>query len=170
MKDLYSFDVDWDGLDVSYEKMLSAYKNVFDRCGVPTVLVQAHSGAMGGRDNQEFVYLCDIGEDEAVVCGACGYAANTEKAEIRKRRPDPEEPLPVEEISTPGLKTIEELARFLDIPPAKTLKAVFYSAGGKPVFVAIRGDLEVNETKLLHVLGVDELRLMDDREVEAAGL
>jgi len=170
MKDLYSFDVDWDGLDVSYQKMLRAYRNVFDRCGVPTVVVQAHSGAMGGRDNQEFVYLCDIGEDEAVLCEGCGYAANTEKAEIRKRRPDPEEPLPAEEVPTPGIKTIEELCRFLDLPHGKTLKAVFYSAGGQPVFVAIRGDLEVNETKLRHVLAVDEVRLMDDREVEAVGL
>jgi prolyl-tRNA synthetase len=170
MKDLYSFDADWDGLDVSYQKMLQAYKNIFDRCGVPTVVVQAHSGAIGGRDNQEFMYLCDVGEDEAVLCENCGYAANTEKAEIRKRQPEPEEPLPVEEVSTPGIKTIEELTRFLNIPPWKTLKAVFYSAGGQPVFVAIRGDLEVNETKLCHVLGVDELRLMDDREVEAAGL
>jgi prolyl-tRNA synthetase len=170
MKDLYSFDADWEGLDVSYQKMLQAYKNIFDRCGVPTVAVQAHSGAIGGRDNQEFMYLCDVGEDEAVLCENCGYAANTEKAEIRKRQPEPEEPLPVEEVSTPGIKTIEELTHFLSIPPWKTLKAVFYSAGGQPVFVAIRGDLEVNETKLCHVLGVDELRLMDDREVEAVGL
>jgi prolyl-tRNA synthetase len=170
MKDLYSFDADWDGLDVSYQKMLQAYKNIFRRCGVPTVVVLAHSGAMGGRDNQEFVYLCDVGEDEAVLCESCGYAANTEKAELRKSRPEPEELLPVEEVSTPGIKTIEELAGFLNVPPSKTLKAVFYSAGGQPVFVAIRGDLDVNETKLCHVLGVDELRLMDDREVEAAGL
>jgi len=170
MKDLYSFDADWEGLDVSYQKMLQAYKNIFSRCGVPTVVVQAHSGAIGGRDNQEFMYLCDVGEDEVVLCENCGYAANTEKAEIRKRQPEPEEPLPVEEVSTPGIKTIEELTRFLNIPPWKTLKAVFYSAGGQPVFVAIRGDLEVNETKLCHVLGVDELRLMDDREVEAVGL
>jgi prolyl-tRNA synthetase len=170
MKDLYSFDADWEGLDVSYKKMLQAYKNIFNRCGVPTVVVQAHSGAIGGRDNQEFMYLCDVGEDEVVLCESCGYAANMEKAEIRKRQPEPEEPLPVEEVSTPGIKTIEELTRFLNIPPWKTLKAVFYSAAGQPVFVAIRGDLEVNETKLCHVLGVDELRLMDDREVEAAGL
>ncbi len=170
MKDLYSFDVDWDALDVSYQKMLRAYKNVFDRCGVPTVAIQAYSGAIGGRDNQEFVFLCDIGEDEAVFCEACGYAANTEIADIRKRPPDPEEPLPAEEVSTPGIKTIEELARFLDVPPWKTLKAVFYSADGQPVFVAIRGDLEVNETKLSTALDVGELRLMDDREVKAAGL
>jgi prolyl-tRNA synthetase len=170
MKDLYSFDADWEGLDVSYQKMLQAYKNIFQRCGVPIVVVLAHSGAMGGRDNQEFVYLCDVGEDEAVLCESCGYAANTEKAELRKHRPEPEELLPVEEVSTPGIKTIEELAGFLNVPPSKTLKAVFYSAGGQPVFVAIRGDLEVNETKLCHVLGVDELRFMDDREVEAVGL
>jgi prolyl-tRNA synthetase len=170
MKDLYSFDVDWDGLDVSYQKMARAYKSIFDRCGVPTVAVQAHSGAIGGRDNQEFMYLCDVGEDEVVLCGSCGYAANTERAEIRKRQPEAEEPLPVEEVSTPGIKSIEDLTQFLSIPPWKTLKAVFYSAGGQPVFVAIRGELDVNETKLRDALGVDELRLMDDRDLEAAGL
>ena len=170
MKDLYSFDVDWDALDVSYQKMLKAYKNIFDRCGVPTVTVQAHSGAIGGGDNQEFVYPCDVGEDEAALCDSCGYAANTETAQVRKRPPDPEEPLPIEEVSTPGIKTIEALARFLDVPPWKTLKAVFYAADGQPAFVAIRGDLEVNETKLCTALGVAQVRLMDDAEVEAAGL
>ena len=170
MKDLYSFDVDWDALDVSYQKMLRAYKNIFDRCGVPTVAVQAHSGAIGGGDNQEFVYPCDVGEDEAALCDNCGYAANTETAQVRKRPPDPEEVLPIEEVSTPGIKTIEELARFLDVPPWKTLKAVFYAADGQPAFVAIRGDLEVNETKLCTALGVAQVRLMDEEEVEAAGL
>jgi len=170
MKDLYSFDVDDAGLDVSYEKMLHAYKRVFDRCGVPTVTVLADPGAIGGRDNQEFMHLTDVGEDQVMICPACGYAANTEKAEFRKRKVEREEPLPVEEVATPGQKTIDDLVAFLNIPPWKTLKAVFYAVDGQPVFVAIRGDLEVNETKLRNALGGGDLRLMDDRAVERAGL
>jgi len=170
MKDLYSFDVDDAGLDVSYEKMLHAYKRVFDRCGVPTVTVLADPGAIGGRDNQEFMHLTDVGEDQVMICPVCGYAANMEKAEFRKRKLEREEPLPLEEVATPGQKTIDDLVAFLDIPPWKTLKAVFYSLDGRPVFVAIRGDLEVNETKLRNALGGGDLRLMDDREVERAGL
>jgi prolyl-tRNA synthetase len=170
MKDLYSFDTDWDGLDVSYQRMWQAYKNVFDRCGVPTASVLADSGAIGGKDSQEFMYLTDVGEDEALVCPRCGYAANAEKAESRKRKLEPEEPLPIEEVATPGIISIEDLARFLNIPPSKTLKAVFYVGDGQPVFVAIRGELAVNEVKLKNTLGVADLHLMDDAEAAAAGL
>src|SRR3990170_1807750 len=170
MKDLYSFDADWEGLDESYARMVQAYRNVFDRCGVPTVAVQADSGAIGGRDSQEFMFLTDVGEDEVLLCQACGYAANREKAELRKRKVHPEEPLPLEEVATPGIKTIEALSRFLEIPAWKTLKAVFYSADGVPAFVAIRGELEVNETKLRNALRAGGLRLMDDRDVERAAL
>ncbi len=170
MKDLYSFDADWQGLDSSYDAVFQAYSNVFQRCGLPAVAVQADSGAIGGKDSQEFMHLTDVGEDQVLICDRCGYAANTEKADHHKQALPPEEPLPLEEVATPGVKTIEELARFLDVPQEKTLKAVFYAAPGEPVFVAIRGDLAVNETKLRNALGGAELRLMDDREVEAAGL
>ena len=170
MMDLYSFDADWEGLDRSYDAMLQAYTNVFQRCGLPTVAVQADSGPIGGKDSQEFMYLTDVGEDEILLCDRCGYAANTEKADHRKLALPAEEPLALEEVATPGIKTIEELSRFLEVPPERTLKAVFYAASGEPVFVAIRGDLEVNETKLRNALGGVELRLMEDREVEAVGL
>lgn len=170
MKDLYSFDADDAGLDVSYEKMLRAYKRIFDRCGVPTVVVEADPGPIGGRDNQEFMHLTPVGEDSVLICPECGYAANTERADFQKQRVEPEEPLPVEEIATPGQKTIDDLVQFLGIPCERTLKAVFYASDGQPVFVAIRGDLEVNETKLRNALGGGELRLMDDREVQEAGL
>ncbi|MCH7838602.1 MAG: proline--tRNA ligase, partial [Chloroflexi bacterium] len=144
MMDLYSFDADWEGLDRSYDAMLQAYTNVFQRCGLPTVAVQADSGPIGGKDSQEFMYLTDVGEDEILLCDRCGYAANTEKADHRKLALPPEEPLALEEVATPGIKTIEELSRFLDVPPERTLKAVFYAASGEPVFVAIRGELDVN--------------------------
>ena len=170
MKDLYSFDADWAGLDKSYDAAFEAYKKIFRRCGVPVVPVQADSGGIGGKDSQEFMHLTEVGEDEVLICDGCGYAANAEKAEHRKEPLPEEEPAPLEEVETPGIKTIEELARFLDVPLEKTLKAVFYTASGEPVFVAIRGDLAVNETKLRNALGGAELRVMDDREVEAAGI
>jgi prolyl-tRNA synthetase len=169
--DLYSFDADDAGLDASYDKMLVAYKNSFDRCGVPSIAVLADSGPIGGRDSQEFMHLTEVGEDQVLICPNGHYAANTEKAAFRKEaKGDAEQPLPVEEVATPGQKTIDDLVAFLGVPPWKTLKAVFYASDGAPVFVAIRGDLEVNEIKLRNALGGGEQRLMDDREVEAAGL
>ena len=159
MHDLYSFDADWEGLDVSYQKMWQCYKNIFDRCGVPTVTIQADSGAIGGKESQEFMCLTESGEDEALICPGCGYAANAEKAEFQKRRLEAEALLAVEEVSTPGITSIDDLARFLDIPPWKTLKAVFYVADGRAVFVAIRGELAVNETKLRNALGATDLHL-----------
>lgn len=170
MKDLYSFDVDWEGLDRSYDAVFLAYKKIYERCGLPAIAVEADSGPIGGKDSQEFMHLTEVGEDQVLICGQCGYAANTEKADHKKRSLPPEEPLAVEEVSTPGIKTIEELSKFLDVPHDRTLKAIFYDASGEPVFVAIRGDLNVNETKLRNVLGGGDLRLMDDEEVEEAGL
>jgi prolyl-tRNA synthetase len=170
MMDLYSFDADWDGLDRSYDAMFRAYQRVFQRCGVPALPVLADSGAIGGKDSQEFVLLTEIGEDEFLLCPSCSYAANAEKADHKKFRLPREEPLPLEEVSTPGQRTIEDLVDFLGVPHWRTLKAVFYAADRRPVFVAIRGDLAVNETKLRNALGAGDLRLMADDEVEAAGL
>jgi prolyl-tRNA synthetase len=170
MMDLYSFDADVEGLDRSYQAMFDAYTRVFQRCGVPALPVQADSGAIGGKDSQEFVLLTDIGEDTFLLCPNCGYAANSEKADHKKLELQSEEPLPVEEVSTPGQKTIEEVARFLEVPRWKTLKAVFYAADRKPVFVATRGDLEVNEVKLRNALKAKDLRLMGDDEVRQYGL
>jgi prolyl-tRNA synthetase len=174
MKDLYSFDTDFDGLDVSYRKMFDAYTRVFERCGVPTVPALADSGAMGGRDTHEFVYLTEHGEDSCLLCPRCGYAANAEVAAFVKEAAHSEDqPAPVEEIPTPGLYTIQALASHLGIPTSKTCKAVFYSAAysdrEEPVFVAIRGDMDVNESKLRHVLGAIELHYMSEQEVVAAG-
>jgi prolyl-tRNA synthetase len=170
MMDLYSFDADVDGLDRSYQAMFDAYTRVFQRCGVPALPVQADSGAIGGKDSQEFVLLTEIGEDTFLLCPKCGYAANSEKADHKKQELQAEEPQPVEEVSTPGQKTIEEVARFLEVPRWRTLKAVFYAADRKPVFVATRGDLEVNEVKLKNALKAQDLRLMADDEVREYGL
>ena len=170
MKDAYSFDADEAGLDRSYQTMAQVYHNIFARCGLPAVMVEADSGAIGGKDSHEFILPTPVGEDTIIQCPGCGYAANTERAAAKKPSVPTEDLLPLEEVHTPGIKTIEELASFLDIPKSKTLKAVFYNANGEMVFVTVRGDLAVNEIKLQRALGVRELRLASDEEVTAAGL
>jgi prolyl-tRNA synthetase len=169
MKDLYSFDAGWDGLDQSYDKMVAAYTRIFARCGVPTIPVQADSGAIGGKDSQEFLFLTDIGEDDVLLCPGCGYAANAEKADFRKPAAPDEPPRPLEKVPTPGTKTIEAVAGLLGVPTSKTLKAVFYQADGRPVFVAIRGDLEVNEVKLKNALHAVELTMAGDAAIQQTG-
>ena len=170
MKDAYSFDPDWETLDDSYQAMFDAYARIFARADVPALPVEADSGAIGGKDSQEFIYLNENGEDEVLLCPACGYAANAEKATFRAEPPVAAEPAPAERVDTPGVTTIASLAAFLGVEERQTVKAVFYSADGKPVFVAIRGDLEVNETKLRNLLKAVELEAMDDGAVVRAGL
>lgn len=170
MKDLYSFDADEAGLDRSYQKMIGAYNNIYARLGLPTLLVEADSGAIGGKESHEFMVLAETGEDEVIHCSACGYAANVEKAQFAKAKTEAEEFLPLEEIATPGARTIQQVASFLGVPLYKTLKAVFYCADGEFVFVLVRGDLEVNETKLRNALKCSELRLATEAEVNEAGL
>jgi prolyl-tRNA synthetase len=174
MKDAYSFDTDWDALDESYAAARDAYTRILERCHVPAIAVLADSGAIGGKDSEEFIFLTEVGEDTILLCNTCGYAANEEKADHKKhdmqRELPPEDPLPLEEVSTPGQKTIDDLVSFLGVPHARTLKAVFYEADGKPVFVAIRGDLEVNEAKLRNALKAVELALLDDDGVRKHGL
>ena len=169
MKDAYSFDRDEDGFQRSYEAMRDAYANIFDRCGVPTLPVEADSGAIGGKISQEFVFLSEIGEDTIALCPNCRYGANTERAEFQRGDPAQEPPLPVEEIATPGITTIEALADYVHIASRQTAKAIFYLADGAPIFVVIRGDLEVNEVKLANLVGTRDLRPMDDQAVAAAG-
>ena len=170
MKDLYSFDTDEEALDASYRKVIGAYQRIYQRCGLPSMVVEADSGAIGGKDSHEFMVIAETGEDQIIHCPHCGYAANVEKAESVKSPGDSEEPLPIEEVATPGAKTIEEVAHFLGVPKSKTMKAVFYAADGELVFVAIRGDLGVNEVKLRNALKCHELRLARNDEVEAAAL
>ncbi len=170
MKDAYSFDPGWEALDESYAAARGAYTRILERCGVPAITVLADSGALGGKDSEEFIFLTEVGEDTILLCDKCGYAANEEKADHKKTEMPAEEPLPLEEVSTPGQKTIDDLAKFLGVPHARTLKAVFYEADGEPVFVAIRGDLEVNEAKLRNALKAAELGLLDDEGVKKHGL
>ena len=174
MKDLYSFDADFEGLDVSYRKMYDAYARIFDRCGVPIIPVLADSGAMGGRDTHEFIFLTEHGEDSCLLCPGCGCAANAEVAAfVKEPAHSAEEPRPAEEIPTPGVYTIQALADYLGVPQSKSCKAVFYTAAypdhEEPVFVAIRGDMDVNETKLRRALGAIDLHYMTEDEAATAG-
>jgi prolyl-tRNA synthetase len=175
MKDLYSLDADEAGLDVSYQKMCQAYKNIYARLDLPALMVEADSGAIGGKDSHEFMVLTEDGEDQVIYCFNCGYAANVEKAQFAKTdkpavQSKAKNLLPLEEIATPEAETIEEVANLVGVPTSQTLKAVFYYADGEFVFVVIRGDLEVNETKLRNNLKCSELRLATEDEVSKAGL
>ena len=170
MKDAYSFDADDTSLEESYQAMANGYRNIYRRCDLPVLMAEADSGAIGGKDSHEFILPTPTGEDTVITCPACGYTANAEKA-VASYKDLPVEPeQSLEEVSTPGVKTIAGLAQFLDIPSEKTIKAVFYWTDGEVVFAALRGDLEVNEVKLKNTLHADELRLATDEEVTAAGL
>lgn len=170
MKDMYSFDTDEDAMNISYGKIVGAYERIYQRCGLPAIIVDADSGAIGGKESHEFMVIAESGEDQILYCSNCDYAANLEKADSIKAENEKEEMLSLEEIATPGIITIKDLAKFLNIPESKTLKAVFYSADGEVVFVVIRGDIEVNEVKLKNVLKCHELRLATEEEVRGAGL
>ncbi len=165
MLDAYSFDKNQAGLDVVYQRMLNAFSNMYARCGLKSIPVEADSGAIGGKDSHEFMLPAETGEDTIITCPKCGYAANAEKAVFKKTAASGEALLPLEEVATPGKKSIEEVAGFLGVSADKTLKAVFYIADGQFIFVVIRGDLPVNEIKLAHTLKVKELRLATPAEV-----
>ena len=172
MKDAYSFDSDEAGLDLSYQAMVRGYNKIFAECGLDFVKVEADSGAIGGKDSQEFMALTDVGEDTILMCEreGCGYAANDEKAAVIKSSHREDSELPLEEIHTPGIKTIDALADFVGVPTSKTLKVVFYSADGDVIIAVVRGDLEVNEVKLKNALGAGELVIATPEQVEMAGL
>ncbi len=175
MKDMYSFDADEDGLNTTYEAMARAYAGVYRRLGLPAVMVEADSGAIGGKASHEFMVLTSTGEDVVMHCASCGYAANMEKASSKKDLVGEvvaagEGMLPLEEVETPGSTTIEEVATYLKLPEHSTLKAVFYVADGEFVIAVIRGDLDVNEVKLQRALKCTLLRLAESEEIEAAGI
>ena len=170
MKDAYSFNADEESLEESYQAMAQAYRNIYRRCSLPVLMAEADSGAIGGKDSHEFLLPTPTGEDTVITCPACGYTANAEKAVGVYPTVAAEAELPLEEVNTPGVKTIAELAALLEVPESKTLKAVFYAADGEVVFAVLRGDLEVNEVKLKNALHCQELRLATDAEVRAAGL
>ncbi|MCX7747847.1 MAG: proline--tRNA ligase [Clostridia bacterium] len=166
MKDAYSFDRDEAGLDVSYKKMYEAYCKAFDRCGLDYIVVDADTGAMGGSGSQEFMVKSEIGEAEIAFCEACGYAANVEKAEcVPDACCDCTEELSLEKVETPNVKTIEDLMKFFNFSQKKFAKTLIYKADDKVVAAMIRGDRELNETKLQNHLKCIELEMADPETV-----
>lgn len=170
MKDAYSFDRTWEGLDVSYGKMYDAYCKIFERLGLDYIVVDADTGAMGGSGSQEFMVKSEVGEDTICYCPACQYAANVEKAECIVKPAEKEAKKSREKIHTPNVKTIDELVAFLNTDSTKFVKTLLYTGGEKTVAVMVRGDREVNEVKLANHLGVpgDDLALATAEVVQEA--
>lgn len=178
MKDAYSFDKDQEGLDKSYDDMYDAYTRIFTRCGLTFRPVEADSGAIGGNASHEFTALSEVGESDIAYCESCSMAANVEKAACRDAEPSPESEamLELQEVHTPGTKTIEEVAGFLNIDKAKTIKALLfekYDEDGKAdgyVAAFVRGDRDLNMIKLVNALNIPEhaITFADESKLEAA--
>jgi prolyl-tRNA synthetase len=166
MKDAYSFDVNEAGGDVSYAKMYKAYRRIFERCGLRFRAVEADTGSIGGTSSHEFMVLADSGEDAIVSCSACEYAANMEKAETKqKETSEHADPRPLEKVSTPGKKSIEDVAGFLDVSSTQVVKTLVLLADNEPVIALLRGDFDLNEIKLKNHLGCNELEMAGDEVV-----
>lgn len=178
MKDAYSFDKDQEGLDKSYDDMYDAYTRIFTRCGLTFRPVEADSGAIGGNASHEFTALSEVGESDIAYCESCSMAANVEKAACRDAEPSPESEamLEFQEVHTPGTKTIEEVAGFLNIDKTKTIKALLfekYDEDGKAdgyVAAFVRGDRDLNMIKLVNALNIPEhaIAFADESKLEAA--
>jgi len=145
--------------------MFDAYCNIFKRCGLPYVPVEADSGMMGGGASHEFMIPCEIGEDHIVTCSSCGYSASTEVSAIAPRSggENAAEKFPRTEVSTPGQITVSEVSAFLGVKPSDIIKTLIYSADGKAVAILLRGDHEANETKIKKTLGAAELKMADEK-------
>ena len=177
MKDSYSLDQDWEGLEQQYRAHFQAYFDIFHRCGLPVISVKSDTGMMGGKLAHEYMYLTPIGEDTLILCDHCGYTANRQVAAFQKMDASAEEMKALEKVETPSMKTIEELSAFLNVPKAKTAKAVFMVATlmegeeehDELVFAVIRGDMDINETKLSNALSAKALRPAHEEEIEAVG-
>ena len=184
MMDAYSFDIDQKSLDESYEKCAAAYRRIFKRMGLSTISVKADTGAMGGSGSEEFMVESEVGDDTLILCPKCSYAANVEKATCqddialdKDGNPQGATDKAVEEIDTPNVKTIEDLADFLKITPQAFIKTLIYKISNcgvelpgqdseeKFVAVCIRGDLDVNEAKLCAVLKASDAELASDEDV-----
>lgn len=173
MKDGYSFHTSIEDLDAYYTQVLEAYRAIYRRCGVEALVVESDTGMMGGRAAHEFMVLADGGEDTLILCRSCGYAANREVAALAKGAP-PNAGGPLQPITphhTPGTATIEALAAAMGVSAQETLKCVFFTADGRSLVLAcIRGDLDVNETKLQNLLGIPGLRTLSAAEATEIGL
>ncbi|MGL4393741.1 MAG: proline--tRNA ligase [Brevinema sp.] len=166
MKDAYSYDIDDAGLDKSYQAMREAYIKIFKRVGLTVDPVLADSGNMGGSGSEEFMVPSSVGEEDIVRC-SCGYVANVEKAESHYPVRDKKSPVTMEKVSTPNVKTIEDLAKFFNCETKDLVKAFVVEADGKLVMACIRGDLQVNEAKLKNLIGASEMEMADPDRIWA---
>ena len=171
MKDAYSFDVDEEGMKKSYQIMADAYKRIFERCGLETKMVQSDSGAIGGAVSHEFMVVCDnennAGENDVFYCEKCDYSANSNHAVSKLPPAKIKGDFSKKEIiDTPNTKSIEELAQFLNCEQSIILKTLVYIADSEPVLALIRGDRQVEETKLMNAVGANEIRIASSAEIE----
>ncbi|WP_029523273.1 proline--tRNA ligase [Persephonella sp. KM09-Lau-8] len=173
MKDAYSFDVSEEMAIKSYEIMKETYKKIFDELGLDYLMVEADTGAIGGKFSHEFVVKVPNGEAHIVYCEKCGYAANVEAAkyEFELDKLPPEDEKPLEKVHTPNVSSVEEVAQFLGVSPKKIVKTLVYILDdGSAVAVVIRGDRELNETKLANYFNVIDARLATSEELEKLGI
>jgi len=170
MKDAYSFDVDEEGANLSYEAMYEAYTRIFERCGLKFRAVEADTGTIGGSYSHEFMVLAETGEDQVINCTECDYAANLERAEVKSSQTlsesDVKDLNPIMEVGTPGIKTVEEVTAFLSVSPSQLIKSLIFAVDGEEIAVLIRGDHELNEAKLKSLLGAQTVELASERVVE----
>ncbi len=163
MKDAYSFDKDYEGLDISYKKMFDAYHMIFKELGIEYTVVKADTGAMGGLLSEEFHAVTDIGEDVLVLCDSCDYSSNLEVSQnVNKSNKDLEDEKELELVETPNIHTIEELSDFLKIDIKKTVKALLMNVDNNLVILFIRGDRELNTNKVLKLLSGNEINFAKD--------
>lgn len=169
MKDAYSFDRDEAGLDAEYMKMYDTYTNIFRRCGVPVIAVDASGGAIGGKETKEFMLLAESGEDTILICPECGYAANSEIADFRLVVTEPHEELkPMEKVSTPGAHTVDEVCAFMKTTPDRLVKTLILMADGKPVAALVRGDHDLNEGRFRVMIGASRLEMATPEQIQEA--
>lgn len=166
MKDAYSFDADLKGLDISYQKMYQAYKNIFDRIGLDYCIVSADTGTMGGFLSEEFQAITDIGEDVIALCPTCDYASNLEVGTCKINKQSDEEKKEKELIHTPNVGSIHDLEKEINMRPEKMVKTLIYKANNKFYACLIKGDREINELKIAKFLGVSSVELATSNEVE----
>ncbi len=169
MKDLYSFDLDEAGLAKSYDLMYDAYSRVFARCGLNFRPVEADSGAIGGKGSHEFMALAESGESAILYCDTCDWAATDEIAGREPLSVPAEEMLPVEKVDTPDCGTVEDVAKFLQVPTNRIVKTMYYQADEQLVIALVRGDRRINEIKLQGLLGCNELTLAENAALEVHG-
>jgi prolyl-tRNA synthetase len=173
MKDAYSIDADLAQLNQSYSAMYEAYCRIFDRCGLPYVIVEAESGPIGGDSSHEFMVPCATGEDKVIQCASCGYAANQERAEAgapkaKSATASTADAPPYQAVATPNKRTIRDVCQFLGVDEATSAKLLVYLADGKPVAALLRGDHELNEAKLRRVIGATAIVAADAATIEKA--